>query len=92
MYPSEETNYLEIPIYKSGELIRITRDHFFWDENKQNRNANRVGENSIMMFIEAYNISNEQIHKNWKRSEWNLKVLHPIHGIIWVASEYTGSI
>jgi hypothetical protein len=41
----------------------------------------------LLVFLQAYGFS--YYGTNWKRNEWNLKVLSPSHGIIWVSDEYT---
>jgi hypothetical protein len=41
----------------------------------------------LLVFLHAYGFSYEGT--NWKRGEWNLKVLSPSLGIVWVSDEYT---
>ena len=71
--------------YSPGELIRISRSHHGWKGEEEMRS--RVEEGDLVVFLQAYGFS--YYGTNWKRNEWNIKVLSPTHGIIWISDEYT---
>jgi hypothetical protein len=77
--------------YSSGELIRVTRSHLVWNDSLGGGvSSQRVEEGDLVVFLQAYGFSYEGT--NWKRNQWNLKVLSPTHGIVWVSDEYTEGI
>ena len=84
--------------YTHGELIRISRSHYIWRDDLKPESYHplnlpstpRVEEGDLVVFLHAYGFSNHET--NWKRGEWNLKVLSPSLGIVWVSDEYTGSV
>ena len=71
--------------YSPGELIRVTRSHHGWKGEEEMRS--RVEEGDLVVFLQAYGFS--YYGTNWKRNEWNIQVLSPTHGIIWISDEYT---
>lgn len=71
--------------YSPGELIRISRSHHGWKGEEEMRS--RVEEGDLVVFLQAYGFS--YYGTNWKRNEWNIKVLSPTHGIVWISDEYT---
>ena len=78
--------------YEPGDLIKISFGHHVWSDyivsNGLAENTScRLETNDCVIFIEAYGF--EYNGNNWKRSEWNLKVLSPKYGIVWVCNEYT---
>lgn len=77
-------------MYETGCLLKITQNNFCWGNDPNT--LTRVNKNSIVMFISENEIPSEEVAKNWKRLEWNLKVLHPVYNLIWIASEYTTDI
>lgn len=74
--------------YSPGDLIRITHSHNSWCDRAGSSGyiASRVHAGDLLVFLHAYGFND---HFNWKRSMWNLKVISPIHGIVWVPDEYT---
>jgi hypothetical protein len=81
--------------YSPGELIRISRSHHIWRDDLESAQFHlyrsptspRVEEGDLVVFLQAYGYS--YYGTNWKRDAWNLKVLSPTLGIIWVSDEYT---
>ena len=71
--------------YSPGELIRISRSHHGWKGEEEMSSPVKTGE--CVIFLQAYGFS--YYGTNWKRNEWNIKVLSPTHGIIWISDEYT---
>ena len=77
--------------YTHSELIRVTRSHLVWnDSHGFGGLSQRVEVGDPVVFLQAYGF--EYNGGNWKRGEWNLKVLSPSLGIVWVSNEYTGSV
>lgn len=81
--------------YSPGELIRISRSHHIWRDDLEGEKFHlykspttpRVEEGDLVVFLQAYGFS--YYGTNWKRNEWNIKVLSPTHGIVWISDEYT---
>lgn len=82
--------------YKYGDLIKVVRTHFIWIDSQddaqkeQEYSKERVEAGEILIFIQAYGY--KYFGSNWKRPEWNLLVISPKLGKIWVCDEHTESI
>jgi hypothetical protein len=93
--------YLKSPVrtdwrYSPGNLLRITRSHPVWrdledyDHAGAKNTTQRLEVGETVVFLQAYGF--EYAGGNWKRGMWNLKVLSPRLGFVWVCDEYTEGI
>lgn len=78
--------------FSSGELIRVNRPHYVWSDyvtSSHIQTSNYINKYDLVIFIQFGGIEYDgRIGNNWKRDQWNLKVLSHLLGIVWVVDEY----
>lgn len=78
--------------FSPGELIRVFRPHYVWNDHVTSSRVHTskyIDRYDLAIFIQFGGIEYDgRIGNNWKRDQWNLKVLSHSLGIVWVVDEY----
>ena len=78
--------------FSHGELIRVNRPHYVWNDyvtSSRIHTSKYINKYDLAIFIQFGGIEYDgRIGNNWKRDQWNLKVLSHLLGIVWVVDEY----
>lgn len=82
--------------FSYGDLIRVSRPHYVWNDDISSskiHTSKYINKYDLAIFIQLNGIEyDDRTGNNWKRDQWNLKVLSHSLGIVWVIDEYMESM